>query len=112
MPRRHPNPDRGQRSDVDTRQGLLIFSADTLAAGAAPVEVGEEGVSHGLLQAEALGRVVLHHLLNQVKQLLVVLVLRQHVVLKGTWPLESMDDTCITHSNDNLEATEQRRTCD
>lgn len=47
------------------------------------MEAGEEGMSHGLLQAEALGRVVLHHLLDQVKQLLVVLILRQHVVLKG-----------------------------
>lgn len=73
-----------QRSEVDTRRGLLIFGTATLATGAAPVEAGEEGMSHGLLQAEALGRVVLHHLLDQVKQLLVVLVLGQHVVLKGT----------------------------
>lgn len=80
--RSNANPDRGQRSDVDTRSGLSLLSGDTFAAGAAPVEAGEEGVSHGLLQAEALGWVVLHHLLNQVKELVVVLVLRQHVVLK------------------------------
>lgn len=77
-------PTEVRGSEVDTRRGLLIFGAATLATGGAPVEVGEEGVSHGLLQAEALGRVVLHHLLDQVKQLLVVLVLGQHVVLKGT----------------------------
>lgn len=88
---RHPNPDRDQRSDVDKRLGLLIFYAATLATGAAPVEAGEEGVSHGLLQAEALGRVVLHHLLDQVKQLLVALVLGQHVVLQG-------DTIAITNS--------------
>lgn len=56
------------------------------------MQVGEEGVTQGLLQAQAPGGVVLHHLLNQVKQLLVVLVLGQHVVLKGRpqWKLEGL----------------------
>lgn len=104
MPTSKP-PQRSEVRKADTRRGLLIFCAGTLAAGAAPVEVGEEGVSHGLLQAQALGGVVLHHLLNQVKQLLVVLVLGQHVVLKGRqWPLETRR---ATRRNGRLSRKEQ-----
>lgn len=38
-------------------------------------------MSQGLFKAEALCWVVLHHLLYQVEQLLVVFTLRQHVML-------------------------------
>lgn len=42
----------------------------------------KEGVTDGLLKGDPFRRVVLHHLLNQVKQLLVVSSLGGHVVLK------------------------------
>lgn len=37
----------------------------------------------GLVQTEALGWVILHHLLNEVKQLQVILSLGRHVLLMG-----------------------------
>lgn len=75
-------------SDVHTLRNLIFFTA-TFATGAALLEAGDEGVFQGLLQTETLGRVILHHLLYQVKQLQVALILRYHVVLKGTkWSLE------------------------
>lgn len=43
---------------------------------------GEEGMSEGLIQTEALGWVELHHLLYQVEELLVVLAFRHHVMLE------------------------------
>lgn len=58
-------------------------AAAALAASAALVKAGEEGVSEGLLQTEALSWVILHHLLYQVKQLLVVFALGHHVMLMG-----------------------------
>lgn len=84
----HANPDQDQRSDVHTLRNLIFFAA-TFATGAALLEAGDEGVFQGLLQTETLGRVILHHFLYQVKQLQVALILRYHVVLKGTkWSLE------------------------
>lgn len=43
---------------------------------------GEKRVFDGLLQGDALGHVILHHLLEQVKQLLVLDALGRHVLLE------------------------------
>lgn len=43
----------------------------------------KEGVTDGLLKGDPFRRVVLHHLLNQVKQLLVVSSLGGHIVLRA-----------------------------
>lgn len=66
----------------------MFRSSDFSAAAAAAfatvavlLVAGEEGVLQGLLQTEALSRVILHHLFHQVKQLLVAFVLRHHVML-------------------------------
>ena len=58
-------------------------TAVALATVAALAEAGEEGMAEGLFQTEALSWVILHHFLYQVKQLLVVLTLRHHVMLMG-----------------------------
>ena len=53
-----------------------------VTATARLVQARQEGVSHGLLQVEALGRVVRHHLLHHVEKVLVVFALTHHVLLR------------------------------
>lgn len=52
-------------------RSLLLFAATTAAASSAAVVAlvvaGEEGMSEGLFQAESPSRIILHHLLYQVK---------------------------------------------
>lgn len=63
--------------------GSVFFAA--AGASAALAVAGEEGMMEGLLQTEALSWVVLHHLLQQVKQLVVVFALRLHVMLMAQY---------------------------
>lgn len=58
-------------------------AAASAAAAAALVITGEESVLESLIQTEALGWVILQRFLYEVKQLLVVLALRHHVILLG-----------------------------
>ncbi len=65
---------------------LVLLSAAAAAASAVAAALaveGQEGMLEGLLQTDALSWVVLHHLLYQVKQLLMVFTLRHHVMLTG-----------------------------
>lgn len=64
-------------------QAWSLFLADAAATSATAFAVaGKKAVIEGLIQTEALGRVILQHLLYEVEQLLVVLALRHHVMLK------------------------------
>lgn len=77
------DPGQGHWSEGDRFQTSVFFAA-TPAAGAfaaALAVAGEEGVMEGVLQTEALSRIILQHLLNEVKHLVVVFALRQHVLL-------------------------------
>lgn len=67
--------DQGQRF---TGSGVSFATAAT-----ALLVTGEEGMSEGLLQTEALSWVILHHPLYEVKELPVVFALRHHVMLEG-----------------------------
>lgn len=65
-----------------------VRAAAPTANAAALVVTGEERMPEGLIQTEAFARVVLHHLLDQVKEQLVVFTSRHHVMLsrKGCKP--------------------------
>lgn len=80
--RLHVLQDSGVQSSFAAATGAAFTAAFTTAAAAA-VEAGEEGVTQSLFKTEPLGWVILHHLLYQVKQLLVVFILRCHVMLVG-----------------------------
>lgn len=60
-----------------------VRAAAPTANAAALVVTGEERMPEGLIQTEAFARVVLHHLLDQVKEQLVVFTSRHHVMLQG-----------------------------
>lgn len=66
---------------MSTGSGAVFFAAVAIITATAPasapalVVACEEGVSEGLLKTEALSWVIFHHLLYQVKKLLVVFAL-------------------------------------
>lgn len=68
------------RDSVFFTAAVATPAAATPAAAADSVG-GEERMLEGLFKAETLGWVVLQHLLQEVKKLLVVLTFRYHVIL-------------------------------